>query len=209
MLSAVVEALNAIGVSCTANAAWLPEKTVALGHVLAKASLIIQIVVIALFAALATTFRQRYVKAGLTNRNVLGPITTLYISMVLILIHTVYRVVEYFSMTGTSVSADPESASPILGYEWYFWAFEGVLMLLNCYLWNARHPARVLPEDKNVYLARDGVSEVLGSGWEDRRPFLVTMMDPFGCCTAHKQMGKKEEWMTDRASSEEAEQNST
>lgn len=201
-LSAVVEVLNAIGVSYTANA-WLPEKFVNLGHILAKASLIIQIIVIVLFAVLATTFRHRCVKGGLTNANVLNPITTLYVSMGLILGRTIYRVIEYFSMTAVGQSTDLEAMSPIVRYEWYFWVFEAVLMLLNCFLWNVRHPAGRLPQDKNIYLARDGVTEVLGEGWEDRRPFLVTMLDPFGWCTSHKQQGRKEAWMSHRGTSQD------
>jgi len=39
-------------------------------------------------------------------------------------------------------------------------------MLANMVLWNIWHPGRFLPEDKRVYLAQDGETEVLGPGWE-------------------------------------------
>lgn len=30
-----------------------------------------------------------------------------------------------------------------------------------------------------MYLAQDGVTEVVGPGYEDKRPFVVTLVDPF------------------------------
>ena len=38
---------------------------------------------------------------------------------------------------------------------------------------------RFLPRDNKIYLAEDGVTEVLGPGYEDKRGFLATLVDPF------------------------------
>lgn len=52
-------------------------------------------------------------------------------------------------------------------------------MLLNTFLLNARHPMRFLPRDNSIYLAEDGVTEIHGPGYQDKRNFLVTLFDPF------------------------------
>ena len=36
-----------------------------------------------------------------------------------------------------------------------------------------------LPRSNKVFLAEDGVTEVEGPGYEDKRNFLVTLADPF------------------------------
>lgn len=36
-----------------------------------------------------------------------------------------------------------------------------------------------LPRSNKVYLAKDGTTELEGPGWVDKRPFLVTVLDPF------------------------------
>jgi len=38
---------------------------------------------------------------------------------------------------------------------------------------------RFLPRDCNIYLAEDGVTEIQGAGYQDKRNFLVTLFDPF------------------------------
>jgi len=44
---------------------------------------------------------------------------------------------------------------------------------------NFHHPMRFLPRDNKIYLAEDGVTEIKGPGYEDKRNFIVTMFDPF------------------------------
>lgn len=46
-------------------------------------------------------------------------------------------------------------------------------------MWNVRHPMEFLPNDNKIYLSKDGHTELEGPGWQDRRPFLVTLFDPF------------------------------
>ncbi len=38
---------------------------------------------------------------------------------------------------------------------------------------------RFLPRNNRIYLAEDGVTEIEGPGYEDKRPFIVTFFDPF------------------------------
>ena len=199
MLSTVVEVFNAIGVSYGANPA-LPERYITIGTAIMKASLILQIIVIALFYALAGLFHVRCARGGVLTRSVYAPLITLYTSSGLILIRTIYRTVEYLGTTTLSsagVGFDFTSLSPILRYEWFFYVFEASVMLVNVVLWSVRHPRRYLPQDYRVYLAKDGVTEVQGPGWDDKRGFLVTLMDPFGMLTCMEPRDKKPFWETD------------
>lgn len=52
-------------------------------------------------------------------------------------------------------------------------------MLLTSVILNIWHPSRLLPGDHKVYLAVDGITERRGPGWKDRRPLLITLVDPF------------------------------
>lgn len=192
----VVEVLNALGVSYLATPN-ISEDKVKLGHVLMKTSLIVQLVVIVLFCGIAGLFQYRCTRAGIKSPKVHRPILTLYASMALILIRTIYRIVEHFGTsripTSPSPGWDPKSLSPIVRYEWFFYVFEASIMLLNSVLWNAFHPRRYLPEDYHVYLAQDGETEVLGPGWKDDVPWWVTFIDPFGITAAVISKGNKKE----------------
>lgn len=52
-------------------------------------------------------------------------------------------------------------------------------MVTNTFLLNARHPLRFLPRNNKIYLAEDGRTEIEGPGYEDKRPWYVTFVDPF------------------------------
>lgn len=149
-----------------------------------KASLILQIGVILLFCVIAGIFHRRCIRGGIKSRKIQGPLVTLYISMTLILVRTIYRIVEHFGVsripTNPPKEWNPMTLSPILRYEWFFWIFEASLMLINTVLWNYRHPRRYLPEDYHVYLAQDGQTELLGPGWKDDMPWFMTFIDPCG-----------------------------
>ena len=198
MLSTVVEVFNAIGVSYGTNPA-LPERYISLGNALMKASLALQLIVISLFYVLASLFHVRCAQGGVLIRSVRAPLVTLYTSSCLLLIRTIYRTVEYVGTTNLSTGAgfDFTSLSPILRYEWFFYVFEASIMLVNVVLWSVRHPRRYLPQDYRVYLAKDGVTEVQGPGWDDKRGFLVTLMDPFGILTCMEPRDKKPFWEAD------------
>lgn len=172
--------LNGIGISYIANQS-LEDSLNKLGDILMKSSLIIQLVVVALFFLLAATFQRRCMKSGTHPRSVSIPLWTLYTSTGLIFVRCIYRLVEHFGAT------DMDNPGPIMRHEWFFYVFEASLMLVNSVLWNWCHPRRFLPEKSNIYLARDGTSEIEGPGWKDTRPFLVTVMDPFGLFVSGKE----------------------
>lgn len=52
-------------------------------------------------------------------------------------------------------------------------------MVLNTFLLNVYHPMRFLPRNNKIYLATDGVTEIEGPGYEDKRKWYVTVLDPF------------------------------
>ena len=178
----MVEALNGNGASLSANQS-LPRRKQDLGRNLLKAALLIQVIIIALFLLLAGVFHRRCRRSGIRSAKLENVLYTLYGSTLLLTIRTIFRVVEYWSVADLHYddnSIDPMSFSPIIRYEWFFYVFEGSLMLVNQVLVNVRHPRRYLPKSTKTFLsARDGKTEVTGPGYKDPRPFLVTLFDPF------------------------------
>ncbi|OIW28759.1 putative RTA1 domain protein [Coniochaeta ligniaria NRRL 30616] len=175
-LLALVELLNSLGVSLSANPASKPT-TQELGSQLTIAALSIQLGVIVIFVVIAGMFHWRCAKANIRARAVSTPLVTLYVSMVLILIRCIYRLIEHLGNTAVHLS-DPESLkrlSPILRYEWFFYVFEATLMLLNSALWNVWNPGRYMPRNSRVYLALDGVTELEDADKPDKQPLLVTI----------------------------------
>ncbi|KAM3086365.1 hypothetical protein ACMFMF_000314 [Clarireedia jacksonii] len=186
-LSAVVEALNANGASRVANSS-LPAAKKETGKSLLKAALVLQLAILGCFILLAATFHRKCFKNNLLPSNLHSVLTTLYISSALIGTRTIYRTVEYFSTA--SIHASPSlrvsDISPIIRYEWFFWIFEASLMLCNTGLLNARHPMRHLPRNNKIYLGTDGITEIEGTGYEDERYWLYTVLDPFDLVGAFK-----------------------
>ncbi|KAI1120508.1 RTA1 like protein-domain-containing protein [Nemania abortiva] len=180
-ISTIIEALNGVGAAYVANRS-LPQNIQNTGHTLFKIALILQLVVIASFVALATVFYRRCRKNGINHTKVNQPLLTLYISTALIFARTVYRTVEYFEIETVNFDApdfDPSAQSAIIRYEWFFYVFEATIMLVNSVLINARHPRRWLPQTTKLYLAKDGVTEIMGPGYKEDRGFVATLLDPF------------------------------
>jgi hypothetical protein len=46
--------------------------------------------------------------------------------------------------------------------------------MLNCF-----PPAKYMPANRKIYLASDGKTELEGPGMVDKRPFLLSLFDPF------------------------------
>ncbi|KAI0457003.1 putative RTA1 domain protein [Xylaria acuta] len=173
-LLALVEVLNALGVALAANPSSAPSQQ-ELGSHLTLAAIGIQLGVIAIFIAIASLFHYRCMQAKVHARAVSTPLITLYVSMALIAIRSIYRLIEH--VDNTAVDLDhPESLktlSPLLRHEWFFYIFEATLMLLNSVLWNIWNPGRYLPKNYHVHLAEDGRTEVEGEEDADDRPFLA------------------------------------
>jgi len=189
-LSLLVEATNITGAANVGNLPG-PKRLLNLGSAFLKASLISQLVIIFLLYLLSGVFHHR----GTTTTKTLSssspkiktkkPLFTLYTSTLLILARTVYRLAEHTSNPPASTfwdqDFDPAALSLATRSAWYFYVFEASLMLANMVLWNIWHPGRFLPEDKRVYLAQDGETEIRGPGWKDERFWNVfSCFDPLG-----------------------------
>jgi len=121
-VSSVVEILNALGVAMLV-APNGSEKRQNMGHVFMKTALIMQVLVMATFIAIAGVFHRRCIRGRITSNKVQTPLITLYTSTLIIMIRTVYRIVEHFGASRVPVNPgpdwDPMSLSPIVRYEWY------------------------------------------------------------------------------------------
>ncbi|KAL8321317.1 hypothetical protein RB597_007551 [Gaeumannomyces tritici] len=105
-----------------------------------------------------------------------------YLSMLLVTACTAYRTAEHFAfdnLTVTGPDLDPASVPPVVRFEWYFYVFEAAFLFLAVAVFVVLHPRRWLPPNKTTYLAQDGETELEGPGWNDKRPFIVTLCDPF------------------------------
>jgi len=180
-ISFIIEGLNGWGASYSANQS-LSHSEMEAGHALIKTSLLLQLVVATCFVSLAAMFHRRCVTHGVNNDRLKSTLLTLYISITLIIIRTIFRTVEYFGIASYKFD-DPDfdamSMSPLMRYEVFFCVFEAALMFCNNVMFNMRHPRRYLPENNRIYLSQDGVTEVEGPGYEDPRPLWRTILDPF------------------------------
>ncbi|KKA27330.1 hypothetical protein TD95_002304 [Thielaviopsis punctulata] len=155
----IVEIINGIGASYSANTGRKHSQTDA-GHILAKASLLLQLAILPSFVWLTAAVHWRCCHSG-----VLGPrlpahvFVVLHVSAALLLARTVYRVVKYFQLTDAISAGRYSDASVVarsIRYEVFFSMLEASLMLVNVALFNVQHPRMVLPENNDVYLTRDG-----------------------------------------------------
>ncbi|KAJ4311666.1 Lipid-translocating exporter-like protein rta1 [Neodidymelliopsis sp. IMI 364377] len=178
-LMALVEGLNASGVSLTANAN-AKEATKKIGHNLILVALVLQVCVILIFAYLSFVFHRRCIKAWIPSQSkaVKSTMFTLYLSMAIIFVRCVFRLVE-MATSSTSVDISSMEAlmklSPALRNEAYFYVFEATLMLINSVLWNIRHPGPDLPGDSHIYLAQDGTEVEVEADRREQRPMLLNM----------------------------------
>ena len=190
VLVGIITSLGASKVSGLDNS----ESELRLGRDLIRASILLQVACFLGFVALEATFHRRCLRAKVLNKKLRMIITLLYASSALILIRNIYRVVETFQgYTGY-----------LQNHEAFFYVFDGALMLINSIMFNSYHPTRFLPRTNEIYLSKDGVTELKGPGWQDKRPFLVTFFDPFdlgGLITGRDQTTKF--WETEQAQSED------
>lgn len=190
VLVGIITSLGASKVSALDNS----ESELRLGRDLIRASILLQVACFLAFVALEATFHRRCLRAKVLNQKLRMTITLLYASSALILIRNIYRVVETFQgYTGY-----------LQTHEAFFYVFDGGLMLTNSIMFNTYHPTRFLPRTNEIYLSKDGVTELKGPGWQDKRPFLVTFFDPFdlgGLITGRDQTTKF--WETEQAQSED------
>ncbi|KAI0005211.1 RTA1 like protein-domain-containing protein [Xylariaceae sp. FL0662B] len=180
-ISMIIESLSGVGASYVSNQA-LPPEMQRTGRALLQAALVLQLALVMLFVLLAVLFQTRCRRHGINHGKVTQALLTLYISSAIILVRCIYRTVEFFDFSISDLAAhdfDPSTLSPIIRYEWFFYVFEATLMLCNSVLLNIRHPRRWLPKSTKIYLAKDGITEVVGPGYKQERNFFATLIDPF------------------------------
>lgn len=205
-LIALVEVLNSLGVALATNAEG-SSNTIALGARLTVAAVSIQIAAILIFVALAGTFYVRIRKASSSAPNVNTMIFTLFASMALICIRSIYRLVEHAGPSHIEISEIDalRALSPLYRYEAFFYVFEASVMLVNSALWNIWNPGRFLPGNHRIHLTREGV-EVEGPRDPDTRSVLIKTLNvvTFGLLFQRKKMN-----YADHEFSEYRSQNST
>jgi hypothetical protein len=164
----ICEALIANGASRMANAN-LTSSQRAVGENIIKAALIMQACLFMLFILLAIEFQRRASKAGVLKPNIQTVLNVMYISCTIVTVRCIYRIIEFFlGYTGYIYTHEP-----------FFWVFEASIMFVNTAMLNIWHPGRYLPQSNKVFLSKDGQTELLGPGWSDNRPFIITFFDPF------------------------------
>ncbi|KAI1099059.1 hypothetical protein F4804DRAFT_349668 [Jackrogersella minutella] len=178
MISMVIEGINGVAASLIAN----PKTNPTIGSTLMWTALALQIAVLISILILAGYFHRRCAQAGIAEApGIQKNVVTLYVSVGLILIRTVYRGVEH-------------SVDAVVSTEWPFYVFEASLMLIDMFMWNIRHPAPYLPADITMYLSRDGVTVVKGPELpKDTRPLIMKVLDPFhitALCRGRDNSGK-------------------
>jgi len=102
----------------------------------------------------------------------------------MMLLRCVIRTVEGFEATACdSHAADYKGyCGPVQHYEWFLWVFEVANITVFVALLAVFHPGRYLPSDPKTYLDPvNGKTERIGPGYSaaDKRPWLLTVMDPF------------------------------
>ncbi|KAL1723467.1 RTA1 like protein-domain-containing protein [Schizophyllum commune] len=161
----------------------LPQSKQHLGRDLLRAAMLLQLATMALFVGITVRFHVRCRRAGVLKRNLRNVLLVVYGSCAIITVRTVYRTVEYFEgaipAAAVREASGEKDLSPIVCNEWFFWVFEATLMFMNSTFLNVFHPARFLPRDYKVFLARDGQTEIEGPGDTDKRGWIQSILDPF------------------------------
>ena len=82
--------------------------------------------------------------------------------------------------------------------EAYFYCCDILFVILAFFVLNVLHPGKLLPVSNKVYLTPDGETEKEGPGWDDRRPFMVTLFDPFDLMGLYRNRDARERfWESD------------
>ncbi|KAJ8115543.1 hypothetical protein OPT61_g2838 [Boeremia exigua] len=166
-LDAVCEILIGNGAWRMANSSMTDSQRQA-GANMVMASLSLQTALFAGFGIMAVLFHRRAARAGVLKHEQRVVLYVLYTSATIVTIRCIYRLVEY------TLGWD----STIYKNEVYFWIFEAAIMFLNTALLNTFHPGKRLPSSNGTFLAQDGITERQGPGWDDDRPWPVTIFDP-------------------------------
>ena len=183
LLSTVVEALTANGAANSSGSGREPGQRSA-GLACLKAALILQAVVEAGFCSLVALLHHRCKKAGHLPHNVRVVTTVLYTTSLMMLMRCIVRAVEGFE----AAACDPDApgyngyCGPVQRNEWFLWVFEVANITVFVAALALFPPGKYLPKDHRRYLdPLDGRTERMGPGFgkADKRPLIITIIDPF------------------------------
>src|SRR5271155_2690498 len=166
-LDAVVEAIGANGIAIAANRDNTPAR-IKLGVDLIKASLFLALTLFCAFVALVVHFHRACKAQNVLTTPIRTIIFELYAASFFILFRNTFRTAT-FCYPYTSFTNSNEAL---------FYCFEVLPMLICTYIFNVYPPAKYLPRNYRIYLAKDGKTELEGPGKLDDRPFWVTWFDP-------------------------------
>jgi RTA1 like protein len=173
-LGALVEALTAAGAARMANSDPSSDGFQNGGTLLAVAT-VLQGTIELVYLSMIGLLHYRCTKSGMFSRNVKTVVMTLYGCSTLVLLRSIFRAVEAFSMYGD----DCVYCGSVTKREWYLYALEAAPMIIYTFWLNAFHPGRFLPTGRNRYLDVDGKTERVGPGWIDERGWVQIAADPF------------------------------
>ena len=183
ILSAIVESLTANGAANSAGTGRTPSQVRA-GLACLKAALILQCCVEAFFFSLVATMEYRCRKAKNFPRHIRVVCYILYITSFMILVRCIVRTIEGFEAAACNHTSEgpPGRCGTVSTHEAFLWVFEIANITLFVILLAIFHPGKYLPRSSRIFLDQvDGKSERVGPGFgkADKRPFLVTVFDPF------------------------------
>ncbi|KAK7757909.1 hypothetical protein SLS62_000287 [Diatrype stigma] len=128
------------------------------GELVIVGGLAIQVIFFSFFVVVTMIFHRRI--AAQPTRKSLSLITpwrsliyVLYVSSALVLIRSIYRIVEYIA----------GSDGPLLSNEYYLYIFDSLLMAIVTAVFNYFHPSRVIKRTKDLNTVAS--LEVIGEGY--------------------------------------------
>lgn len=177
ILDAVVEILAINGASAQASSKTVDDRNSGLARMLA--ALILQALLEVSFFSLVNLIERRCRKARFFPRNLRVVCYVLYVTSLMMLVRCIYRIVEGFETMKCPL--DSPNCGSVDRYEWFFYVFEVANIFLFVLLLTIFPPGKYLPPNDKVYLDPLDGSERWGPGFAnaDKRPFLVTVVDPF------------------------------
>ena len=204
LLSTVVESLTANGAANSAGKGRTPSQ-VKNGLDCLKAALILQCFVEAFFFSMVATVEYRCRKAKNFPTQVRMVCYILYITSLMVLVRCIVRTIEGFEAAACNANSNgpPGYCGYVSEHEAFLWVFEIANITVFVILLAVFHPGKYLPCSSRIFLdPTDGKTERVGPGFgkADKRPLIVTIIDPFniyGIITG-KGMKMDEFWETDQ-----------